>query len=278
MWCYVLIMCLIPFTNHHGISLVADGNATRSGSHGTLSGSHGTRSGSHGTLSGSHGTLSGSYGIQHWNSGSSAVYDRFNKSSLNSTGVDGQNHTSILTAISTNQKIERKFYNPQKEWTVFMLFFNAALPLVFTALCYVYVIVRLRTVIDVVPMITEQKLDHSGKDQEVAEQSTTLIKENRRYKHVTIMALALCSLYFVLWGPSIFYYTIHSVAGHFFICNWDNSKSEQFLVYFIKYLSFLCCLVSPVIYCYRHPKVRKLIRKATQRSTYRSGQTYETGL
>ena len=173
-----------------------------------------------------------------------------------------------------------------------MLFFNAALPLLTTALCYVYVIVRLRTVVDVVPMITVQK--HSvtmttisgvgeGQGEEegrrlVSEHATTLVREYKQHKHMTVMALLLCSLYFVLWGPSIFYYSAHSVAGHFLGQKWENSRSEKFLVYSIKYASFMCSLLSPVIYCYRHPKVRRLVRKATKGSAYRSKNTVETRL
>ena len=118
MWVYIILLCLIPFIQGTGSSydeievrlknsLNNDTNHTERSSSSYLSSAN---------------TLGG------LPSESTATHI-----------IENYTHVGDLRGSSS----ERKFYQPQKEWTVFMLFFNAALPLVVTALCYVYVIVSL---------------------------------------------------------------------------------------------------------------------------------------
>lgn len=172
------------------------------------------------------------------------------------------NSTSGISVFPQQPGRGRTYYKPQDGWTVFMLFFNAALPLFITASSYVYVIIKLTQFSDTLPVCVVRHRDASAGDTETPRGLvTTQVKEIKQYKQVTYVALALCSTYFILCGPSIIYYTILSVCEHQFVANWNDSPTEKIVVFVIKYMFFLTALISPIIYSCRHPKVKRFFRR-----------------
>lgn len=152
-------------------------------------------------------------------------------------------NVSILANLTGNctslwdQEPTKAFYIyiPQNPWTLFMLFVNAALPLLMIILCYVYIIHRLRTL----NMI--QSHEHS-----------------KKFQHVTHLSIVLISIYCILWTPSIIYYTVLAVCeDSCFPKDWDGSFTEKHTGYIIKYLAFLNSLLSPIIYCYFSPSLSR---------------------
>lgn len=149
---------------------------------------------------------------------------------INSTQTDNTNCTTVNMKWKTNNFY---IYNPQEEWTVFMLFANAALPLLIIIMCYVYIIYRLRRLI-------------VSKD----------VERNKRFNHITYLSIVLISIYCVLWTPTIIYYTILSVCDKTcFPENWDGSFTESHVSFIIKYQAFMNNLLSPIIYCYFAPSL-----------------------
>ena len=85
---------------------------------------------------------------------------------------------------------------------------------------------------------------------------------------LTYFTIGLLFIYFILWTPSIVYYTLLSLCAHIFPSGWDNSKSEKRIVFVIKLLSYLCGLLSPLFYTCRNHEMKRFLR-ATLRTKVR---------
>lgn len=144
------------------------------------------------------------------------------------------NHAENKTSNPKCQRWKHS-YIPQKEWTIFMVFFNSAMPLLITILCYVYVILRLKKLKPLCKSINDNR-------------NMLKVKEFHKYQCVTRLTLFISFAYTLCWSPSIIYYTVLSVCEKCFPDNWDNSVTEKHLVYIIKYLLFINSLLSPLIY------------------------------
>lgn len=155
---------------------------------------------------------------------------------------------------SMNAKRQFYYYTPQSEWTVFMLFCNAAIPLGIIVLCYLYVGIRLNSF----SKSYETQSETNTRQTLTSKDGKTKFKEFKKYKQVTIITIILTLTYSIFWSPSIIYYTVLSVCPNkCFPTAWDNSFTEKHIVFIIKYVSFLNALFSPVIYCFRHPRMKE---------------------
>ena len=229
-WLYITLLCLIPFipksAKHK--SITADGNYTGDSSLTNMSTSY-------------------NINIQPKTTSSS----RLNISSYSETFKG--NHTISMASPETKDKTKGQFYYyvPQNEWTVFMLFFNAALPLGIIILCYMYVIYRL------IELNKSQRQRKESTATFISTSGKIKARELNRYTQATRLTMVLTATYSILWSPSIIYYTILSVCEvGCFVDNWDNSSTEKHIVYIIKYLSFLNSLFSPLVYCFHHSELR----------------------
>ena len=183
---------------------------------------------------------------------------RTGKSDFFNTSFNVSNHenTTTLSGFTAKKNSRRKFYYyiPQKEWTVFMVFCNAALPLVLIILCYTYVVFRLKRLKFGQPRRLNRGVP--------CNENMLKVKEFRKYQLVTYLTLVLSVTYTICWSPSIIYYTIFSVCEQTcFVVNWDDSFIEKHVVYIIKYLSFVNSLCSPLIYCFHHPEMQRQLSK-----------------
>ena len=126
-------------------------------------------------------------------------------------------NSSPSTPRISNSSLTFYYYVPQKEWTIFMLFFNAALPLVMTISCYVYIVCKLRALNKTHTTTSNTKVE-----------SHKTMKEYTKHKHVTYLTFILTITYTICWSPSIIYYTMLSVCEHrCFVRNWDYSITEK---------------------------------------------------
>ena len=165
-----------------------------------------------------------------------------------------------------------------------MLLFNATLPFLLIVLCYVYVVRRIRT-LEVTQSSYKTHTEHTPltppteitKKPTSTEPTQQKLRGFKKYKQITYFTLVLCVVYFVLWTPSVVYYTVLSVCTRTcFPSRWDGSKTEKLIVFVIKYLSYCNALVSPVLYCLRHPEIKTFIRSFFGRSEGVGGVEMET--
>lgn len=169
----------------------------------------------------------------------------------NITLYDINSLTSTYSFNITSKKCMKWSYNymPQNEWTVFMVFFNSALPLVMIIACYVYVVLRLKKL-------------RPSKGVNKQKNNTLKVKEFNKFHQVTRLTQVLSATYTFCWSPSIVYYTVLSVCVRkCFPQHWDDSYVEKHLVYIIKYFLFINSLFSPLIYCYHHPELRQRLSR-----------------
>lgn len=181
--------------------------------------------------------------------------------------------TNSTNSASSEKRIKYNFYLPQNEWTVFMLFLNAALPLLLIVLCYIYVVYRLK-------QLENTRSGHSnttnGTTGKFGTNTSEKVKGFKKYKEITQLSMILTSIYFIMWSPSVIYYTLLSVCDQrCFVQNWDNSVAEKHVVYIIKYLSFLNAILSPILYCFRHPDMKILLNKKKKHTLLQSSNGLE---
>ena len=159
-------------------------------------------------------------------------------------------------------------YKPHKEWTIFMLFANAALPFLFLVVCYVYIIFKIKKVEATQHKynnnsINNGRVTHTNNTELViapsgsnsnssnnssSNNSSNTIKKTKKkkeqeevkgfkkYKEITYLTLTLSVIYFLLWTPSIIYYTVLMTCERCFPEDWNDSPPEKHIVYVIKFL------------------------------------------
>ena len=94
---------------------------------------------------------------------------------------------------------------------------------------------------------------------------TNGFKNNYDLVHFT---LGFLFIYFVLWSPSIVYYTMLSFCPHIFPSGWNDSAPEKKIVFIIKMLSYVSGLFSPLFYTSRNHGMKQFL-KASVRSKMR---------
>lgn len=249
-WLYVILLCLIPFipsyqnnhsSDHHLLNAHQHVNTTQ----GQLLQTHALR--------------------MHKKDNMMNSFEYLQKKVIN---LDLKELNDLSTKEIQSQIISEEkyleitkfyYYVPQKEWTIFMLFFNAALPLIIITLCYLYIVHRLK---DLNRFHIRAKFDINGEQQT---QKQPKIKEFHKYKEITTLTCILVIAYTFCWSPSIIYYTTLSVCEKkCFVTNWNNSATEQYVVFMNKYISFLNSVFSPIIYCLHRPEVQMKLFKVKQ--------------
>lgn len=165
---------------------------------------------------------------------------------------------------TTIRKEKPKFYvyQQQREWTLFMLIFNTAVPYVLIILCYVYIIVRLQRMgaysTSTVQKSTSKTLEVIGSNGE----SIMLKKKDlQKHKQVTKLTLILTFLYGLFWTPSIIYYPLKGYCKSCFPADYEDSKVEQHVGYITKYLAFLDAAAAPLLYCFMHAEFQNSLKR-----------------
>ena len=85
---------------------------------------------------------------------------------------------------------------------------------------------------------------------------------------LTYFTFGLLLIYFLLWTPSVVYYTILRLWPDIFPVGWDNSAPEKRIVFVMKLLSYVCGLLSAVLYTCRNHEMKRFLR-ATIRTKMR---------
>ena len=185
---------------------------------------------------------------------------------------DNKRNVSACSDLENLFRGRGHFYRPQEEWTTFMLAFNAALPYISICICYLNIIHCFRAIdardnarqssIAHRTTNTENFPDDGASRQRLLKDEKRKRKKSRDTVEVVRFSFAISTIYFVLWTPSIIYYTTHSLcADKCFPQGWDGSVGEKQLVFVLKGLSYLNGLFSPLVYGYRY---RHFYRKLTK--------------
>ena len=140
-------------------------------------------------------------------------------------------------------------YDPQHEWSLFMILTNAVVPYILIILCYQYVI------------YTMKRMDHDinvlNDDKESKLNEKIDKKHIVKYKKVTHTSMVLALVYAVFWFPSILYFTFLSIFQHSpFIHSYFGSRVEIYIGFNVKLLSFLDAIAAPIVYCFEHKEFR----------------------
>lgn len=172
--------------------------------------------------------------------------------------VSAPQYTNITT-----KTVKRKFYvyQQQREWVLFMLIVNTAVPYVLIILCYVYIIYRLKRMgmyntspASTLPR-TVQVVDNNGKT------VTLKNKDIQKHKQVTKLTLILTFMYGLFWTPSIIYYPLKEDCKSCFPVNYEDSELEQYVGYITKYLAFLDAAAAPLVYCFMHKEFQHSLER-----------------
>ena len=175
----------------------------------------------------------------------------------------GDDALNDLTMNSTAVVVPKLYYyNHQPEWVVFMLLFNAALPLLLIIVCYIYIVVTLKNIETVRMIDASRSLDRTNPLllTSLSVDSAQRMQNFNKYKEVSYLTLALALTYGVCWTPSIINYILMSICSTCFPENYEDSKVETIVSYLIKYLAYTNAVFSPLIYCFYHSEFRKALR------------------
>lgn len=166
-------------------------------------------------------------------------------------------NSSLQSNSTKKNRPQFYFYVQQKEWVVFMLCVNTALPYLLIILSYVHIIHKLKIIENVRTGERGRShsaitlIDRSGKEIELRK------KDIRKYKEVTLLTFILAITYAVFWTPSTIYYPILDMCKNCFPEDYDDSPLEQHIGFIVKYLAFLDAVAAPLIYCFHHGQFRK---------------------
>ena len=189
------------------------------------------------------------------------------------TDIDQNENNTFINDTLMRPKLY--YYNQQKQWTTFMLVFNAALPYVIVVGCYVFIIFRLKQMERHQTNKAPMKYYTSGiemTEMKKKEPTTTTMKKKKKkktpvienkilkkYKLVTYFSLVLSITYAVLWSPSIINFLLLANCKACFPVNYDGSNMEDYVGFIVKYLAFIDSIATPIIYCLRKPEFKKAV-------------------
>ena len=188
--------------------------------------------------------------------------------------VEGPNYGERFNPVTNETVIYEKpkfyVYQQQREWVLFMLIVNTALPYVLIIACYIFIGYRLRRmqVYHPAPLSNDKHSKNSvamttlGESHPHAGENVPLKKKDvDKYKQVTKLTLILTAIYGVFWTPSIFYYPLKEDCKNCFPDNYEDSELEQYLGFITKYLAFLDAAAAPLVYCFMHKEFQKSLER-----------------
>ena len=147
------------------------------------------------------------------------------------------------------------YYTPPKDWVIFMLSCNAAIPYFLIISCYLYIIIRLRNI--AVNQKTPLKTVRNALGLLQGKIIYIQQKDILRYKRLKYLTFLITITYGLFWSPSIIYYLLIDICGKCFPCNFNGSVLEQYVGYVVKYLAFSNSAAAPALYCFFHSEFRK---------------------
>ena len=128
-------------------------------------------------------------------------------------------------------------YNPQREWTLFMLTCNTMLPFCIIVCCYIAIfqtVQRSRVFRDVSLKDNNKSSPPGSKDSEL---------------RIAKISFVIVSAYILCWGPSFVYYFLLAACPSCFRASYLASEAEPVVTFVMKYLTFLNGIINPVVYC-----------------------------
>ena len=162
-------------------------------------------------------------------------------------------------------------YNPQKEWTIFMLFANTVFPYVIVIVTYTYIFI----------MFYKKKVKRQTKkcnpingdvnksevmngfcarvsSQKNVNMSTLEMKRCKEMQKITKITFVVVLIYGITWAPTIIYYLlIHLNSSH----SHHHSSSKGYTSFIIKFITFFDAIAAPIIYCYYHDDFKQEFNK-----------------
>ena len=139
-------------------------------------------------------------------------------------------------------------YNPQREWTLFMLTCNTMFPFIIILYCYCAIFKSARSSRILRSSIcannTVLRANHEPRESEL---------------RVAKISSIIASAYVLCWGPSFLYYLLLAACPSCFRTSYFDSEAERIVAFAMKYLTFLNGIIAPIIYCYRYNMLREML-------------------
>lgn len=151
---------------------------------------------------------------------------------------------SLIPFLNQNQQC---LYNPQKEWVLYMLFVNCALPYFLVVLIYICIVCRIKSSLQILgPRRVHNNINN---------------RFNTLNNKLTKFTLYVGLTYGIAWTPSIFYYILLHLAPSVFPKDYVSSTAENYISFFMKYIKCLEGVTTPILYCYFHAGFRKEFKR-----------------
>lgn len=134
-------------------------------------------------------------------------------------------------------------YHTNKAWTLTMLLGHTMVPFFIILCCYMIIFSKVKNVLRV------RRTQH--------ERCARTIATRRQWnKSKTTIIIVAC--YIVCWGPSFVYYTTLMLCPKnvCFTQEYLESKSEEYVTFFMKFLTFADGIIAPLLYCFNNQSFR----------------------
>ena len=174
------------------------------------------------------------------------------------------NAVTNSTVPTSTEKPKFYVYSQQREWVLFMLTVNTALPYVLIVVCYTYIackLTRLQSFQAVSPSGKRSKYAVAMLKQEPDDSRPLKKKDVEKHKQVTKLTFILTIIYGLFWTPSIIYYPLKEDCKSCFPDNYEDSELEQYIGFITKYLAFLDAAAAPMVYCFMHREFQKSLER-----------------
>jgi len=134
-------------------------------------------------------------------------------------------------------------YHTNKAWTLTMLLGHTMVPFFIILICYMVIFSKVKNV------LRARKTQHERSVR-------TLARRKQWNKSKT--TIIIVGFYIVCWGPSFVYYTTLMLCpnGTCFTEEYLQSKREEYVTFFMKYLTFLDGIIAPLLYCFNNQSFR----------------------
>ena len=130
-------------------------------------------------------------------------------------------------------------YIPQKEWIIFMLLVNTLASYVYIVMVYIYIYQKLAE-------IATRKKKHS-----ISSTSSTCSRSGAGISRTFMKQCFIITLsYGLTWAPAVVYYLLQVFTPSVFSTSYSNSKFEEYVSFFIKFITTITAIISPIVYCY----------------------------
>ena len=144
-------------------------------------------------------------------------------------------------------------YNPQNEWTIFMLLTSTLMPYVIVVMIYLFIYKKLDE-------IATRRKKHST----ASTRSTASIGDhvNRNFVKQSVI---ITSLYGLTWAPAVVYDLLSILVPSIFPTTYFNSTLEEYITFFIVFTTFLNSVVAPIVYGYFNADFKKEYKRTVRR-------------